>query len=338
MYSILDTGGLSDDLPEGVPRGADRGALSVGTLVGLDAERSLVQVSVGGSDAVWVPAMPAIYPAGARVRLLRSPLDGGRLTLCLGPLSPADLIVAGEVTAVNSSVGTLTVNTLDASHTLPYNAGTYAVGTKVHVLRDPQKFGAPVHVLGPQGNYNGANPGNPGDGSGNPGQVVNRQAVILPQWSGSWRAAYSRWDSWNTDRYGGRSTLWQGNAYGSGPMTGLAVYGDQIVNLGAVAITRIQVAVYRADSSVSSGKAAVLQPSPHGAPPGGAPAVGGATAGSPPLTPGQGAQVDLPSSVFEGFRVGAHKGIATVGGDYGGFSGTSRADGMALTIQYQVVA
>ena len=177
----------------------------------------------------------------------------------------------------------------------------------------------------------------------NPPQVVDRQAVILPQWSGSWRSSYNRWDSWNADRYGGRSTLWQGNSFGSGPMTGLVTYGDQIVALGALQITRMQVSVYRADSSSSAGRSAVLQPSPHGSQPAGAPASAGEGVGSPALAPGQGAQVDLAASVFEGFRTGAYKGLATVGSDYAGFSGTPdrapvRADGMALVVQYKVSA
>ena len=339
----LDAFELAAPYPEGLKPGADAGGMVTGVLLGLDPDRGLAQVSIAGSQGLWVPALPAIYSTRGLVRLLRSPLDGGRVTACLGPVSPGQVLAGGVVKAVNAAVGLLTVTTLDADFTLPYPPGTYSVGTLVHVVRSPSRFGLPEYVLGPSGNYNAANPGQPGGGAVNPPQVVNRQAIILPQWSGSWRASFNRWDSWNTDRYGGRSTLWQGNGAGSGPMTGLVTYGDQIVALGAVQITRMQVSVYRADSSFPSGRSAVLQPSPHGSQPGGAPAASGEGVGSPPLTPGQSVQVDLAASVFEGFRTGAYKGLATVGSDYAGFSGTPdrapvRADGMALVVQYKVSA
>jgi len=344
MISNLDLFSLAQPLPEGLAPGVDRGALTTGKLLGLDTAAGLAQVSVNGSDGLWVPAIPGIYLPDGMVRLLLSPLDGGRVTMCLGPITGGQEIVGGRVKAVNAAVGLLTVTTLGADYALPYAPGTYAVGALVHVIRSAARFGVPSYVLGTSGNYNAESPGQPGGGAENPGQVVDRQAVILPEWSGSWRAAYSRWDSWNEKRYGGRSTLWQGNDAGSGPMTGLAVYGDQILRLGAQQITRMQAAVYRADSSFSSGRAAVLQPTPHGAKPAGAPAIPPAAAGSSPaLTPGQGAHVDLPAGVFEGFRTGAFKGLVTVGSDYGGFSGTPdlapvHADGMALIVQYRVTA
>lgn len=343
MLTALDWEKLTAGLPEGLDRGADAGAMLTGTLLGLDAANGLAQVSIAGSEGIWVPAVPAIYPANGLVRLLRSPLDAGRTTACLGPVTPGQMLVGGVVRAVNAAAGTLTVRALDVDYELPYPPGTYAVGTPVHVVRSASRYGLPEFVLGPLANYVPSNPGQPGGGAGNPGQLVDRQATILPEWSGSWRSQFSRWDSWNTDRYGGRSTLWQGNGSGSGAMTGLAAYGDQITGLGAQQITRMLVSVYRADSSFSNPRVAVLQPSPNGAKPGGAPAGSGATASSPGLSPGQGAQVDLPGSVFEAFRTGAAKGLITVGSDYAGFSGTPdrapvHADGMALVVQYKVLA
>lgn len=339
----LDAYELGTSLPEGIRPGTDSGAIITGTLLGLDPAQRAAQVSAAGSPALWVPAQPGIYTANSLVRLLRSPLDGGRISLCLGPLTAGQVIAGGRVTAVNASVGLLTVSTLGESYSLPYAPGTYSVGTAVHVLRSESRYGAPVFVLGPSASYNAENPGAPGGGDSNPAQLVDRQAIILPQWTGSWRASQGRWDTWNTDRYGGRSTLYQGNGFGSGAMTGLAAYGDQIVNLGAQSITRMLATVYRADSSSTAGKAAVLQPSPHGERPGGAPSGAGATASTPALTPGQGVQVDLPASVFEAFRTGASKGLITVGGDYAGFSGTPdrapvHADGMALLVQFKVIA
>lgn len=334
MLSALDAPKLVGGLPVGVPPGTDLGSMTAAVILGLDVAQRLAQVSVDGSEGVWVPAQPAIYTKGDTVRVLRAPLDGGRLVACLGPLSDAPLIVTGTVSAVNSSVGTLTVSVLGATVDLPYSAGTYTKGAVVHVMRDPARFGAPIFVLGPQGNFSGSEGSDIGGGSDNTAQVERFTRVILPQWSGSWRSAFSRWDSWNTDRYGGRSTLWQGNAYGSGAMTGLAAYGDQVANLGAIAIERMAVVIARADSSTFAGRVAVVQGSPNGSQPPGAPSASGDTASSPALTPGAAVQIELPGSMYEGFRTGALKGLCTVGGDYAGFAGTSRGDGMALTVQY----
>lgn len=343
MTSTLDLIALTQPMPEGLAPGADSGALITGRLLGLDSERGIAQVAVGSSDGIWVPAVSAIYPPDAAVRLLRSPLDGGRLTMCLGPIKPGSTLTWGRVVSVNAAVGLLKVNALNAEWDLPYNPGTYSAGTYVHVLRSASRYGRPELVLGPSGSYNGDNPGTPGGGAENPPSLTVRQAVIVPEWTGSWRSRYSRWDDWNTTRYGGRSTLYQGDQYGSGPMTGLAVYGDRIVNLGATEILSIGASVYRADTADTVAKVAVLQPSTNGAFPGGAPTVApAATASSPGLVPGGGAVVMLPSAVLEGFRTGLFKGIATVGGAYLGVSGTPdrapiHADGMALTIQYTVL-
>ncbi|MEV7827497.1 hypothetical protein [Microbacterium enclense] len=338
MRSKLDDIRLAPSRAEGIRPGTDRGALVTATLVGLDPERKLAQVSLSGSDGVWVPAVPAIYSPGGGVMVSRSPLDGGRLTQCVAPLADADLIVAGVVKAINSAAGTLTVETLGGLFQLPYNAAAYTVNAPVYVRRDPQRFGAPVHVDGLQGNYVAPTPDTPGEGTANAPKLETRQAVIQPQQSGSWRSSQGRWDNWNTDRYGGISTLWQGNDYGSGVMVGWAGYGDQVRNLGAEKITGLWVNVVRADSSSSAGKAATVQGSPDGSRPGGAPGGSGDTATSNGLTPGQGQSLQLPGSTYDTWRTGGFKGIRLTGGDYGGFAGTSRADGMALTVQYTVLA
>lgn len=336
MFSALDSAKTLLDLPEGVAPGADRGAEVTGRLLGLDIPKRLAQVSVNGSEGVWIPAQPDIYTPNGLVRVERSPLDGGRLTRCLGPLDGVVPLASGVVTAVNS--GTLTVNVLGGSYELPYVASTYDVDDRVHVYLAANLFGRPVIVMGPEGGFEGANPSTPGGGAGNPGQLVNLEAVIGPQWSGSWNG--SRWDSWNpgNNAYGGRSALYQGAGYGSPTMRGLAVYGDQIVNLGAVAITRMLVTVIRVGQGAGGGtKTAVLQPSPHGgAYPGGGAAETGSTS-SVALNAGQSAQFDLNSGVFEGFRTGSYKGLAAVGSDYLNLHGTSQPGAMVLVVQYQAV-
>lgn len=321
-------------LPEGVKKGADLAGLTVATVTGLDESSGQVQVTVSGSEPVWVAAAPFVYGEGAKVRVRRSPLDGGRLEYCEGPLSATSPLATGVVTAVGSS--TLTVFVLGESHELPFVASTYAVDDDVWVLLHPSGFGVPVIVMGLAAEAVRAD--RPGGGASNPGQLVSRQATIGPQGSGSYRTLYSRWDSWNTDRFGGPSTLWQGNQYGSGTMIGWAGYGDQVMNLQAQAVTKMWVDVIRADSSSSAGKAAVLQGTPSGTRPGGAPSGLGASASTVPLAPGVGTRVELPSSEYEAWRTGVLKGLITVGGDYAGFYGTARGDAMVLTVQYNVLA
>lgn len=334
MHSDLDVFRASGDLPDGVPRNADASAAMTGQLVGVDVENRQVQVQVGES-LLWLPAAPGLYDPGVLVRLSRTVLDGGRLSYCEGPLGAAQEVVAGEIMAINTAAGTLTVLTLGSTYDLLFSAGTYQVGMKVHVLRSPSSMGRPIFVLGPQGNFAGTDPGGVGGGGGNPGQLVQRQAVILPQWSGSWRAAFNRWDSWNTDRFGGASTLWQGNKYGSGPMTGLATYGDQILALGAQEILSIAVTVTGAYTEAA---APGLRPAGNASRPAGAPTVGGNVVSGGVVGPDAQTVVQIAGADLEGFRQGAFKGLATAGGTYGAFRGTSRGDGMALTVQYMVVA
>lgn len=337
-FSPLDASGFAAGLPVGLAPGADSSVLVTGTLVGADASQWVVQVTVGESEPVWVPASPAVYSSGAAVRLLRSPEDRGRLLFCLGPLVDVPLLATGEVVSVNADAGTLTVRVLGGEFSLPYVAGTYSEGTVVHVLRSASRFGVPEVVLGPQGNFEAPVPPAAGAGNGNPAGVASRERTITPQWSGSWRSAFSRWNSWNTDRFGGPSTLWQGDQWGSGPMTGLAAYGDQVVNLNAVAIDRMILRVHRADTSSPGGRQIGVQGSPNGSQPGGAPSGSGDTATGPSLAPGQSGELELPSSMYEPFRTGGFKGLLVNGSQYSGWLGTSKADGMALTIQYKVAA
>lgn len=337
MGSALDYVGLVT-LPTGVEPGSDLEPIILGTLVGVDIATRSVQVTIAGSDPLWVRAQPAIYTVGGMVELERAPLNGGRIIRCLGPVDLVPPITSGKVTAINASAGKVTVATLGGSFELSYDAGTYAVGAPVHVLRAPGMFGAPYHVTGPLGNYKPTDPGGTGGGEANPGQTEQRQITVGPQWSGSWTG--SRWDNWNTDvaERGGRAALWQGQGYGSPNMQGLAVYGDQIVSLAASAITKMTVTLIRPSTGSGGGSGpAVLQTSPHGGgAPGGGPGGSGATV-AVGISRGDTVTVDLPSSMFDAFRTGAAKGLALVGGDYLNLFGQDRAGAMALTIQYEVI-
>lgn len=336
-FSPLDVAGILD-LPIGVQQGSDLGSQTIGRLLGVDADARTVQVSVLGSDPVWVPALSAIYTEGGLVRILRSPLDGGRLSVCLGPMDRVLPIARGQVVSIDAVNRKMTVNVLGGEHACTYTPSTYTVGQFVHVQLDAANFGLPYHVPGPDGDEGTPDPEGPSGGAENPPRIEARQVTIGPQWSGSWTG--SRWDNWNANRsdYGGRAALYQGQGYGSPNMRGLAVYGDQIVNLQAQKITRMIVRLERPSNGSGGGTGpAVLQGSPHGgAAPGGGPAPTGATA-SVGISRGTAAEVDLPASMFDAFRTGGLKGLALVGGTYLNLYGADRAGAMTITIQYEVV-
>lgn len=203
---------------------------------------------------------------------------------------------------------------------LPYVPGVYTGYTTCLVLCNPSQGGRAVWVLGPVGVQSAADtpPAPPA-----PPSSVTATATILPTWSGTWRAGQG-WDQWNVGRYGGRSDLYQGNDYGSGVLTGLAVYGDQIVNLSALTITAATVTM-----NISNGYGTpVVQGSPAGTPyPSGPPPSSGAT------NTGTGV-VALDPTTCEALRTGAFKGLALVGSGYADVFGTSRPDGMALHLTY----
>lgn len=207
---------------------------------------------------------------------------------------------------------------------LPYVASSYTGITTVFVLRDPTRGGAGQLVLGPCGTQAPIDvPPPPPDPAVSPPAPVTARATIRPTWSGTWRASAAAWDRWNADRYGGRSTLYQGSAYGSGALTGLAVYGGQVVNLRALSIT--SAAVYAL--TVTGSGSLTVQGSASGSKPAGAPASSGSTA------TGMG-WINLPADVREALRTGATRGFAAVGANYLAVRGTSYPAGMALRITY----
>lgn len=202
----------------------------------------------------------------------------------------------------------------------------YTGAQTVNVLRNAITGRAEI-VAGPCGPWTAEGVPTP---PGPPASTQTATATILPTWSGTWRG--TRWDNWNVGRYGGRSDLYQGNAHGSGPLVGLATYGDQLVGLGATAISSIALTVER---NGSGGAAAVtVQGSPHGTPPAGAPSSSGDTASSGSLAATAKGQIALTTNMREALRTGAAKGLCLVGATYAGVFGTSRGDGMALFVTY----
>lgn len=198
-----------------------------------------------------------------------------------------------------------------------------------------QRLTVQVRAIGPGGNssWSGSSSVTYPKPAPTPPKVVTKTVTINPTWSGTYRNQ-GGWDRWNTNRYGGRSTLYQGSAHSSGPLKGLATYGNQIANLKATAITKIEVTLRGAGLGEGSFPSVSVQGSPHGSKPGGAPSSSGATASGSPGQSGTD-KVSLPSSVRENMRTGDVKGLALVGSGYAAVRGTSLAGAMSLRITYE---
>lgn len=203
---------------------------------------------------------------------------------------------------------------------LPFVPGMYTNITTVWVLTDPHGSGSGQLVLGPCYQEELA-PSEPPKIADIPPTVAT--AVIRPLGSATYRHIRSAWDRWNVSMYGGRTTLYQGDAYGSGPLTGLAWYGDQVANLGALEITAVSVATPLATGSGQ----VTLRGAPHSSQPGGAPAPTGESAS------GDGS-VGLTAGMREALRTGAAKSLATVGGNYRATFGAAHPSGMTLSITF----
>lgn len=326
--SELDLLGLlSPGDPQGPAQGSDPRLVANANVYAVDAPGRMVQVGLY-ETAMWLPAVSGRYRVRlanvggepGRARVLLNPTTG-RPELVLGPINPRNPAISGTLTALDTVGKRATVTVDGASYVLEYQASTYTVGAPVWVGLDD--WGVPFLVQGPADvTVTSVAPPPPPDSA----TTVQVTQTIGPQWSGSWRSSRSAWDRWNTSSYGGRSTLYQGNGFGSGSMVGLATYGDQLTNLGAISIDRIQVALRSVGLSGASGPATV-QGSPHGSQPGGAPSSSGDT------TTGDGL-VDLTASMREAMRTGSTKGLALVGGNYWAVAGAGNGDGMALTVTY----
>ncbi len=330
MSSDLD---LSTPDPDG---GSDPAPSVVGAVFAVDAASRRVQVGVRGV-AVWLPAQPGRYrvvaagtsssPGLARV-LISS--RTARPVLVLGPVDPDPPVLTGTITATTSSPPTATVTLRGISVTVPAIPSTYANGSQAWIMLDD--WGTPALCLGPT--TQAADPTPPPPTPPPSGGTVQVSTTVGPTWSSSWSAKRGGWNDggrwWNGDRYGGGPTLYQGSTSagtGSGVLTGLATYGDQLVNLGAVSIDDVKVA--NRNVGLASGSPAVtVQGSPHGSEPAGAPSHSGDTAS------GMDTWLPLPASVREAMRTGAVKGLALVGGSYSACAGAGNGDGMVLAVTY----
>jgi hypothetical protein len=180
---------------------------------------------------------------------------------------------------------------------LPYNpAAVYTGYNTVMCLRNPIE-GRVTFVMCPIGTQAAAPL--PAPPIPAPPATVTATATIFPTTSATWSAKYSRYSAWQPTRYGGTTTMYQGDKYGSGVLTGIAVYGDQIVNLGATSILSMTVGV------------TIVTPDT------GTPQLRGTASGS----------------IAAAMRTGAVKGLILTGGTYLGVYGAANS-GMALSITY----
>jgi hypothetical protein len=326
--SDLDLMGvLSPIVPQGPALAADPSLTTIAPVYAVDAGARLVQVGVHGSP-MWLRANPGRYrlrdPGGISgvARVLLNPTTG-RPDQVLAPVDPRDPVVSALLTAINTTTKVATVSVDGVSHVIPYVASTYTVGTPVWVgLSD---WGVPQLVYGSSDTAAAPTVTPPAP----PTSAATVQVVDQPvgaQWSGTYRHNRSAWDRWNGGSYGGYSTLYQGDGFGSGPLTGLATYGDQLVNLGAISIEKIEVTLRSVGLSGASGPA-VVQGSPHASQPAGAPTSSGDTAA------GDGAAA-LTATMREAMRTGAVRGLALVGGNYWAVAGAGNGSGMTLLVTY----
>jgi hypothetical protein len=311
-------GRLAGVLPQGPSPAADPGLVSTGRVLAVDHAAGTVEVEVRGATLL-LPALAARYGIGGAAVVLHSPAEG-RPVLVIGAASPASPVAAAPITAVAGNTVTVTWN--GVATPLPAIPSTYTTTVRAWVFTNDR--GAPVLVLGPTEEAAPEPPPPPPE----PPPPATQQVTVSigAQWSGTFRHIRGAWDRWNTDRYGGRSTLYQGNKYGSGQLNGLAVYGAQLTNLGAISIDRVRVKLNGVGLSGAEGTP-VVQGSPHGSQPGGAPSgTGGSASGW--------GWVDLPADIREQMRTGAVRGLVLVGPGYNAVGGAGNGDGMVLSVTF----
>jgi hypothetical protein len=251
----------------------------------------------------------------------------------------ASLDTSSQVTGIVASTDTVANRLLVSVRgsdpiPMPYAAGTYTNGEMVDVSLEYVGGVINPYVRGRTGGTpGGALPTVPPSAP----TTDEATALILPEWTGTWDTNSSRYDNHNVGRtaYGGRATLYQGDKYGSGPLVGLATYGEQIVALDAVSIESIVVTLRGAGLAEATYPAIELQAATNAAPSSAPSLAGTAVTGSP----GKSGVVNtaLHPSVLEGFRIGTYKGVGLAGtgsAEYAAVRGTSDADGMALTVNY----
>lgn len=212
--------------------------------------------------------------------------------------------------------------------TLPAVPSTYTGVTTVYVA---MQDGRPVMVTAPAGSPVMA----PDNLTGATATETVAGRVIAPTASSTWRVDRSAWDRWNE-----ATDVYQAGSAASGVLSGLACYGDQIVNLGADSITRGVLTLVSNGHGASSSWSAAIMGATHSSLPAVAPTLAATT--SSVTVPGYGydgsvVTVSLDATTLENLRDGTWKSLGLgTSGTYGGTRGTRDSRGWVLALDYTV--
>ena len=238
-----------------------------------------------------------------------------------GPRPGSDhaMVAVARVLDVDGGGTTVTVSLLDsAGITLPATVSTWTGVETAYVLLDPST-GRPIHVLGP------APAPKIAPVSFKPPKATTRTitATAYPIWTGT--HAPAGWRHFGAAIVGHPRDLNQGDA-GTGTLTGLATYGQQIPAIGATSITRATLTATGNGANPNTWNA-VFQCATYTDD--GPQATGPQATGT--ITNNQTSSIDI-TALADGLLAG--HGIALVGAVYGGLRG--QGDSMVLSLQCEV--
>ena len=227
---------------------------------------------------------------------------------------------------------------------LPAVTSAYVGVTTVHILFDAAT-GRPVMVLGPAGAPTVDSlpppavppPTTPSGGTQPVTRTVTGRAV-LPTATGTWRAARSAWDRWNV-----AGDIYQAGSASSGPLSGIACYGDQVTALGASKITRAVLTLVSSGAGLTSSWTAGVTASPHGSLPATAPTFLPTPATTVTVAghghDGEAAYVEVSPAILEDLRTGTARALGLpASGTYGGTRGIRDSRSWTLSLDYEVPA
>lgn len=235
------------------------------------------------------------------------------------PGSDRAMVAVARVLDVANGGTTVTVSLLgSAGITLPATVSTWTGVETAYVLLDPST-GRPIHVLGP------APAPKIAPVSFKPPKATTRTiaATAYPIWTGT--HAPAGWNRFGAAIVGHPRDLNQGDA-GTGTLTGLATYGQQIPAIGATSITRATLTA-TGNGANSNTWNAVFQCATYTD--AGPQATGPQATGT--ITNNQTSSIDI-TALADGLLAG--HGIALVGAVYGGLRG--QGDSMVLSLQCEV--
>lgn len=317
-------------LPKGVAKSTDTTFVSTGDVYNVDPVAATATVNVRGG-VVTLPCVADRYSGNSLARVLHDPFSGRPVSVlgAVFPDAPYRTFTVAEVDTGSINVTALPGVLPGGTFQVPAPAGTYTVGGTAFCLTD--EWGNPAYAL-----YNASaavvvQPPPPPKPKPSTQSTVTATARIVPSWSGTYRESYSKWDDWNQYRYGGSSDIYQGDAYGSGPLDGLAIYGSAVHNLGAVSIQKITLHAYKNDDGLSA--TLQVQGAGYSTHPSGAPSSSGDIV-SASIGPGSWGTLTFTAAMCESFRTGAFKSLCAVGSQYGGFGGTGHSGSFVLTVYY----